>query len=61
MRKEEGKGREQERREMIQRCDVLTVCACVKWGVDGLAQGVVEREERGIIDGFLTVGFKMPL
>ena len=44
MRKEEeGKGREQERREMIQRCDVLTVCACVKWGVDGLAQGVVER------------------
>ena len=61
MRKEEGKGREQERREMIQRCDVLTVCACVKWGVDGLAQGVVEREERGIIDGFMTVGFKMPL
>ena len=61
MRMEEGKGREQERREMIQRCDVLTVCACVKWGVDGLAQGVVEREERGIIDGFMTVGFKMPL
>ena len=60
---EEGrdKGREQERREMIQRCDVLTVCACVKWGVDGLAQGVVERDERGIIGGFMTVCFKMPL
>ena len=54
MRKKEGKGREQERREMIQRCDVLTVCACVKWGVDGLAQGVVEREERGIIGGLFV-------
>ena len=60
MRKEEGrgKGREQERREMIQRCDVLTVCACVEWGADGLAQGVVERAERGIIGGFMTVCFK---
>ena len=57
MRKEEGrdKGRQQERREMIQRCDVLTVCACVEWGADGLAQGVVERAERGIIGGFMTV------
>ena len=43
---------------MIQRCDVLTVCACVEWGADGLAQGVVERAERGIIGGFMTVCFK---